>query len=241
MEAAQPKSLSPQILRWCVLCVVSIAIGIVISLVLYKSLVDEKGDWARELYEIGGALGDYVVKHKEFPPAAVIGKNRQPLYSWRVLPLPHLNEEKLYSQFRLDEPWDSPHNIQFVARIPDAFAAPPSRRSRVPPGHTRFHILYNRSAQFKQPPAGTEYYWYEHLLIVEGGELEPWSKPDRYFGPADPLPDLNGFYSDGIRLMPVGNGPIFLKHDRSRQWLRDWQAWDPDSGTAPPESLRLSR
>jgi hypothetical protein len=43
--------------------------------------------------------------------------------SWRVHLLPHLDQEKLYERFHLDEPWDSPHNKQLVGQMPTLYAS----------------------------------------------------------------------------------------------------------------------
>jgi hypothetical protein len=62
--------------------------------------------------------------HNRMAPAAVYGKDGRPLYSWRVLLLGFLEREDLLQQFHLDEPWDSPHNKQFVQQMPSVFAHP---------------------------------------------------------------------------------------------------------------------
>jgi len=59
------------------------------------------------------ALHHYHEKHGSFPPAYTVSENGQPLHSWRVLLLPHLDEQELYDKIRLDEPWDSEYNRQF--------------------------------------------------------------------------------------------------------------------------------
>ena len=41
--------------------------------------------------------------------------------SWRVHLLPLLGHATLYKQFRLEEPWDSPHNQQLLASMPDCY------------------------------------------------------------------------------------------------------------------------
>lgn len=41
--------------------------------------------------------------------------------SWRVHILPFLGFDSLFSQFRLKEPWDSPHNRQLIPMMPDVF------------------------------------------------------------------------------------------------------------------------
>jgi hypothetical protein len=61
----------------------------------------------------------YEKEHGTLPPAYSVDSQGRPLHSWRVLILPYLGHEELYSQIRLDEPWDSLHNQQFhVADVP---------------------------------------------------------------------------------------------------------------------------
>ena len=56
------------------------------------------------------ALNHYHDDFGCYPPTWVSDENRRPLYSWRVLLLPYLDNKLVYEQFHLDEPWDSPHN-----------------------------------------------------------------------------------------------------------------------------------
>ena len=58
------------------------------------------------------------------PPATVNPKNMQPLVSWRVMLLPYLEENILYNQIRLNEPWDSEHNRQSWTRMPKVYELP---------------------------------------------------------------------------------------------------------------------
>jgi hypothetical protein len=45
-------------------------------------------------------------------------KNSKPTLSWRVALLPFLEEQKLFTEFRFDEPWDSEHNKKLIPRMP---------------------------------------------------------------------------------------------------------------------------
>jgi hypothetical protein len=67
------------------------------------------------------AVHDYEGKHGTFPAHASYDKEGKPLLSWRVHLLPFLGEEKLYKEFKLDEPWDSPHNKKLLARMPAVY------------------------------------------------------------------------------------------------------------------------
>jgi hypothetical protein len=58
----------------------------------------------------------------QFPPAVVYDRDGKPLYSWRVLLLPYVEQDALYREFHLNEPWDSPHNKALLPRMPKVYA-----------------------------------------------------------------------------------------------------------------------
>ncbi len=68
------------------------------------------------------AMHNYHDVYKQFPPAAIRDAQGRPLLSWRVALLPFLEENQLYHQFHLDEPWDSPHNKPLLAKMPQVFS-----------------------------------------------------------------------------------------------------------------------
>jgi hypothetical protein len=78
----------------------------------------------RQLAEIGKAIQKYEKANGHFPPRAIFDKSGKPLLSWRVLILPYLGQEELFKQFKLDGPWDSPHNKALIARMPAVFRNP---------------------------------------------------------------------------------------------------------------------
>lgn len=53
--------------------------------------------------------------------ASYFDSQDNPLLSWRVHVLPFLGHANLYSQFRLDEAWDSDHNLPLASLMPDVF------------------------------------------------------------------------------------------------------------------------
>ena len=73
------------------------------------------------------AMHKYHDEYSRFPPAVVFSVDGKPLYSWRVRLLPFLGHVKLYEQFKLDEPWDSPTNKPLLAQMPVEFAPPGER------------------------------------------------------------------------------------------------------------------
>ncbi len=93
--------------------------------------VDEaREEAAARLRQIGVALHLYHDRHKSFPPAVLHGPNGTP-YSWRVAILPMLGRDDLYNEYRRDESWDSPHNVNVLHKIPDALAFPTAERGMV--------------------------------------------------------------------------------------------------------------
>jgi hypothetical protein len=76
------------------------------------------------LKQLGLAMHYHHDAHKAFPTPASYDKQGKPLLSWRVLVLPYVGQEKLYEEFKLDQPWGSPHNIKLVAKMPAVYRHP---------------------------------------------------------------------------------------------------------------------
>ncbi len=160
------------------------------------------------LKQIGLALHSYHDAHGYLPPPAIYDSKGQPLLSWRVAILPYVEQDKLYKQFRLNERWDSPHNKQFLNRIPPVYEIPwgPNQGSKsltcyqafVGPG-TAFEptVRLNRNGvlQFQKRlrleafPDGTS----NTIGLAEAAKPVPWTKPeDLRYDPKGPLPKLGG-------------------------------------------------
>lgn len=63
-------------------------------------------------------------------PGAIMDNRRRPLLSWRVALIPYLEQNDLYRQFKLDEPWDSPHNRKLLSKMPAIYAPPGVKTQR---------------------------------------------------------------------------------------------------------------
>src|SRR5262249_40169050 len=59
--------------------------------------------------------------NNNLPAPAIFTKDGKPLLSWRVAILPYIEEDTLYQEFKLDEPWDSEHNKKLIARMPKMY------------------------------------------------------------------------------------------------------------------------
>ncbi|MEX0867582.1 MAG: DUF1559 domain-containing protein [Pirellulales bacterium] len=86
---------------------------------------------------------------RSFPAAYTVDENGKPLHSWRVHLLPYVESSPLYSQIRLDEPWDSPHNSQFHDRAPPVYHSPSDAGA---PTDTSYMVVVGDETMF--PPNG---------------------------------------------------------------------------------------
>jgi hypothetical protein len=154
--------------------------------------------------QLGLAMLNYQSEHGRFPPAVVYGEDGKPLYSWRVLILPFIEQDRIYQRFKLDEPWDSPHNIQLLSEMPVDYAPPPGKKSKVPAYHTVCKVFVGKGAAFEGRdgiPLKELTDTTNTILIAEAGTPVPWTKPEDFaYDPDEPLPNLDGFFKDIIRV-----------------------------------------
>ena len=143
-------------------------------------------------------MQNYADVEGHLPPAAVYGPDGKPLLSWRVLLLPYIEGGELFKELRLDEPWDSEHNLRLLPRMPSVYE-PFRNHKAAPPHHTFYRAFVGKGAAFEGPkgvsledfPDGRS----ETFLVVEAGEAVPWTKPDELaFAPGVPLPKLGGIF-----------------------------------------------
>jgi len=152
------------------------------------------------------------------PPAgqAVGGKGSKALLSWRVALLPYLQENELYHQFKLDEPWDSPHNKALLKKMPKVFAPPGVKTPE--PYSTFYQVFVGPHAAFEKHRGlrivdfldGTS----NTILIAEAGSAVPWTKPeDLHFAPDEPIPQLGGLFPGKFHVaMADGSALALSKH-----------------------------
>ena len=79
---------------------------------------------SNNLKQIALALHNYHDVYKALPPAYTVDENGNKLHSWRTLILPYIECSPLYSQIKLDEPWDSPNNRRIAETVVPVFSCP---------------------------------------------------------------------------------------------------------------------
>ncbi|WP_439626639.1 DUF1559 family PulG-like putative transporter [Gemmata sp.] len=163
------------------------------------------------LKQIGLAMHGYHDANGTLPPAAVCDKTGKPLLSWRVLILPYIDQNALYQQFKLDEPWDSANNKKLLAKMPKVYAVP----GVTPEGgtDTHFRVFVGNGAGFDWVKGGkltdiadgTS----NTFLCVTGADAVPWTKPDELeFDPEKDPTKLLGAVASGRVLVGMFDGSV---------------------------------
>ena len=155
------------------------------------------------LRQLGLSLHNYAQANGTFPPAYTTDGKGKPLLSWRVLVLPYLEQNELFQQFHLDEPWDSAHNKKLIARMPAVFKSPGSRVSGQ--GKTNYLTVRGedtifpgeQKVTFGQVRHGLSY----TIMTVEASDEKavPWTKPDDFhYDEKKPVAGLVGLRRGGF-------------------------------------------
>jgi hypothetical protein len=135
---------------------------------------------SNNLKQIMLAMHNFHDANGRFPAQAIAQGDGKPLLSWRVAILPYLGEQALYNQFHLDEPWDSPHNIELLEQMPEFFRNPSNPPSA---GMTTYLVpmgkgvgLSSEGLKMQEITDGTSNTL--AVLDVDPQFGVPWTKPD---------------------------------------------------------------
>jgi hypothetical protein len=163
--------------------VASIAVGMTLPGVQAAREAARRTQGMNNLKQMGLAMLNHESVNNALPAAAICDAEGKPLLSWRVAILPYLDEEELYGEFHLDEPWDSEHNKKLLERMPKMYASPGDDAAK--PGTTRYVVPTGKGTVFPEPDgetslAGVSDGCATTLLIVEAeaAKAVPWTKPE---------------------------------------------------------------
>jgi prepilin-type processing-associated H-X9-DG protein len=184
---------------------------------------------AANLRQIGAALLQYERDYGTLPPAAVTDAQGTPLYSWRVLILPYLGppEQRLYSQFRPDQPWNSPANMQILKQMPKVFHSPGDTSAAA--DETSYVVIAGATTPFplSQPLARSQIGdgLYSTILVVEVANSGiAWTEPrdlrDNQLSFQVGV-DLGGCHSGGMNALFADGKVRFLKDTLSSEEVAD--------------------
>jgi hypothetical protein len=170
---------------------------------------------ANNLKQIALAVHNYEATFGHLP-SDIKDKTGKPILSWRVAILPFIEQQQVYQQFKLDEPWDSPNNKKWSqVRIP-TFMTPADSPVAVAAdsyGMTNYLGVSGPGTIFDPKGKirivdiadGTS----NTILAVETLDAVPWAKPgDLVYDPAKPLPKITPAWPGDMTNVAMGDGSV---------------------------------
>ena len=193
-----------------------VAIALLLPAVQSAREAARRAQCVNNLKQIGLGMLNYHSTN-DVIPAAIADDDGKPLLSWRVALLPYIEEQELFNEFHLDEPWDSPHNKGLIDRMPASYACPSEGLEE--PGTTTYRIAEGPGASFPGPEGiglreildGTS----NTIAVFESTEATTWTKPGGLPFSDEPGADLPSFGS----AHPGGFNALFF--DGSVRFLED--------------------
>lgn len=174
-----------------------------------------------KLGRLAAAFQAYHAAHGHYPPAAVVGPDGKTWHSWRVELLPYLGEQKLFEQYKLDEPWDSEQNKKLVEKIPEIYSTTEASKK----GNSDYFVVTGKGTLFDgaafsdresitDAPGDT-------IVVLQSYRHTPWTKPADIDHSANlnEVRQFRGFYdgfyaafADGtVRLVPTTTDPATIR------------------------------
>ena len=146
------------------------------------------------LKQIGLALHNYHDVFKKLPRSSYTDEGK-PLLSWRVHILPFIDQQPLYQQFHLDEPWHSEHNKALIAKMPGVYKNPTLDPVDAEKGRTNYLQATGEFALFRRDQDSTFAQVTDGLsntiAAVEATRTVIWTQPDDLeVDPKQPFADL---------------------------------------------------
>jgi RNA polymerase sigma-70 factor (ECF subfamily) len=179
---------------------------------------------SNNLKQIALAMVNYESAYGHLPQAAIQSADGTPLLSWRVMILPFIEQNDLYKQFKLDEPWDSEHNKPLLAQMPKIYAPPPGVKTKEE-NTTFYQVLTGKDTVFESGAKirlmditdGTS----NTILAVEAADPVPWTKPADLAYEADKdLPKLGGLLQTGFNMAMCDGSVHFVPKKFNAKKLR---------------------
>ncbi len=178
----------------------------------------ERSVSSNNMKQLGLAMHNYESAHNHLPTPATLGKKGKKLLSWRVEVLPYIEQDALYKQFNLDEPWDSEHNMKVFKGnpMPKVFAIPGSANEA--DKKTHYQVFVGNGAMF-EPTGPTKLAEIADgtsntFMVATAAKGVEWTKPDDIeFEPKAEVAKLL-LFKDGVCMVCFGDGSVRAISDK---------------------------
>ncbi len=194
---------------------VAILIGLMLPAVQKVREAASRQQSSNNMRQVALASHQHEMNYAHFPPPFVVpppGASVPPpdRLSWRVSVLPYVEQDNLFRQFKLDQPWNSPANAPLSNTVVKTYGDP---LDPVAPT-TRYRCFYDNGAAFSTDPTQKTVLGRipdgaaNVIFYVESADTVPWARfNDFMFDPAGPLPSL-GHPQRTAFLVAMGDGSV---------------------------------
>lgn len=149
-------------------------------------------------------------------PSDILDKNGKPILSWRVQILPYIEQNNIYTRFKLDEPWDSENNKPLSQVMIKTFVSPSATApAKFEYGWTSYRGVSGPGAAFDPAAKGklklTDFFdgTSNTIVLIETDEATPWAKPGDFpFDPKKPLPKIVVPGNKDVFNVAMGDGSV---------------------------------
>lgn len=201
------------------------AVAVLIPAVVAARGAAQRTQATNNMKQIMLALHNYHDVYGHFPPPVVMGPDGKTAHSWRVAILPFVEQQQLYQQYKMDEPWDSESNKKVLAQMPVILRDPSADANGK--DHTSYFALTGPTTAFGPTDGkgtkiqditdGTS----NTIAIVEAKRPVPWTKPeDIDYSAEKPLPKFGGWHDGGFLVGMCDGSVHFLMETLDQQTLR---------------------
>jgi beta-lactamase regulating signal transducer with metallopeptidase domain len=178
------------------------AVSVLTPAVVAARQAAQRAQATNNIKQIMLAFFNYHDVHGHFPAPVVLGPDGKTPHSWRVEILPYLDQQELYKQYRMEEPWDSDNNKKVLAQMPMVYREPQSDPTRLETSYlalvgaaTALGPKDGKGTKIQEIRDGTS----NTIAIVEAKRAVAWTKPeDIDYDTAKPLPMLGGRHPGGF-------------------------------------------
>jgi type II secretory pathway pseudopilin PulG len=192
----------------------AIALGFALPAIQKVRSAAARSQSQNNLKQIGLAIHNYESANGHLP-MDILDKNGKPILSWRVTILPYIEQDAIYKNMKLDEPWDSENNARFSKSIIKTFLAPNATQTTDKDGYALTNYLgaSGKGAAFESGVKLKFAHFSDGLsntiFVVDSADGVAWAKPaDLAIDFKKALPKFESAGMTGMANVLLGDGSV---------------------------------